>query len=554
MKCEFTPATERALAEAAHWSRPADCDELQAPALLLGLLSESECRAALMLARRGIDAAAVRRRWPDLVRSPSGGPVAGEPGCGGSTVAGPRATSRRFSADLDASLAAACERLVDYPRPLVLATELLLLGLAAAEHEVAAWLREQGVDPAALEQEIHRLAGHRPGPLPWDEPPPPEVAASTGPPADRQILTEIAPQARPENGTEPAPELPPGEQVRVLRVVDAAANRAREGLRAVEDYVRFVLDDRHLTEQLKRLRHDLTAQLARVPLARRLAARETQADVGTRLTTDSERRRHDTAGVLAANFTRLQEALRSLEEFGKLLDADLAAALEQLRYQTYTLQRAVEITQRSLRRLDRARLYVLIDGRKSPEEFAALAQSLVDAGVHVIQLRDKRLDDRRLLERARLLREVARSTQTVFMMNDRPDLALLAGADGVHLGQEELSVKDARSVVGPDALVGVSTHSIRQARQAVLDGADYIGAGPTFPSGTKAFDAFPGVEFLRAVAGEIRLPAFAIGGIDRENLPEVLATGIGRVAVSRAVTAAPDPAAAARELLAALED
>ena len=346
------------------------------------------------------------------------------------------------------------------------------------------------------------------------------------------------------------PEPATQEQVGLLRVIDAAANRGREGLRVVEDYVRFVLDDHHLTGQMKRLRHDLTALLSRVPVGRRLAARETQADVGTRLTTPAEYRRRDATGVLTANFTRLQESLRTLEEFGKLLDPDLAAELEQLRYRAYTLQRAVHFTDTSLERLGQARLYVLIDAAPSQQQFTAIVRSLVAAGVHVIQLRDKRLDDRKLLERARLLRRLTCCGQTLLIINDRPDLAVLAAADGVHVGQEELTVKDARTIVGPEALVGVSTHSIEQARQAVLGGANYIGVGPTFPSGTKQFDEFPGLGLLRAVAAEIRLPAFAIGGISRENLPQVLATGLRRIAVSGAVTTAGDPAAAVRELLA----
>jgi len=345
----------------------------------------------------------------------------------------------------------------------------------------------------------------------------------------------------------------PQDQVRVLRVIDAAMNRGREGLRVVEDYVRFVLDDAHLTGEMKRLRHELTDAFSGVPMGRRLAARETQADVGTSVTLSSESTREDPRGVLTANFTRLEESLRTLEEFGKILDPALAAKVEQLRYRAYTLHRAVEITRESLQRLGQARLYVLIDARSSAEEFAALVRSLVDAGVDVLQLRDKTLDDRRLLDRARLLGELTRQSPTLFIMNDRPDLAVLARADGVHVGQEELTVKDARTIVGPDALVGVSTHSVEQARQAVLDGANYIGVGPTFPSGTKHFDELPGLELLGAVAAEVRLPAFAIGGIAPENLPEVLATGFDRIAVSGAVTTASDPAAAARELLAGLK-
>lgn len=321
----------------------------------------------------------------------------------------------------------------------------------------------------------------------------------------------------------------------------------------VEDYARFVLDDRHLTEQCKRLRHDLATALTPILPAHRLAARETMADVGITVTTPSEQRRGSLADVLAASFARLQEALRSLEEFGKLVDPPMAAAVEQLRYRSYTLHRAVEITRCSLERLAKARLYVLIDARPSAEEFERLVRGLVTAGVHVLQLREKRLDDRRLLERARVLRRLTRGTDTLLVMNDRPDLAALARADGVHVGQEELSVKDARAIVGPDALIGVSTHSVEQARQAVLDGANYIGVGPTFPSATKQFAEFPGVECLRAVAAEIRLPAFAIGGITVDNVNQVLATGTGRIAVSSGVLSVSDPERAVAEFLAALD-
>jgi thiamine-phosphate pyrophosphorylase len=194
----------------------------------------------------------------------------------------------------------------------------------------------------------------------------------------------------------------------------------------------------------------------------------------------------------------------------------------------------------------------LIDGRSTPDEFAGLARSLVSAGAHMIQLRDKRLEDRSLLQRARMLREITSHGRVVFIMNDRPDLAVLAQADGVHIGQEEISVKDARTIVGPQAIVGVSTHSIVQARQAVLDGASYIGVGPTFPSETKQFERFPGTELLRAVAAEIRLPAFAIGGIGLESLPLVLQTGFRRVAIGAAIAQAPAPASAAQAFLAAL--
>jgi len=346
---------------------------------------------------------------------------------------------------------------------------------------------------------------------------------------------------RTDGGAEPDPA--------VLRVLDAAANRAREAARALEDFARFVLDDRHLTGLCKQLRHALAKLTGRVPLAARLGMRQTEADVGTSLSTPGEQRREHPAALIEANCSRLQEALRSLEEFAKLHDPHAAAEYRALRYQSYTLQRALHITHQSAQRLAHARLYVLIDGRGSPGEFERLVRSLVHAGVNLIQLRDKQLDDRTLLERARCLRKLTQGTDTLFVMNDRPDLAHLSRADGVHVGKEDLSVKDARAIVGPGGLIGVSTHSIEQARQAVIDGADYIGCGPVFPSDTKQFQRFPGVELLRAVASEIRLPAFAIGGISRANLPEVLETGIQRVAMSSAILEADDPGAEARAVL-----
>jgi thiamine-phosphate pyrophosphorylase len=126
-------------------------------------------------------------------------------------------------------------------------------------------------------------------------------------------------------------------------------------------------------------------------------------------------------------------------------------------------------------------------------------------------------------------------------MNDRPDLAVLTDADGVHVGQEELTVRHARRIVGPNRLIGVSTHNIEQARKAVEDGADYLGVGPVFSSQTKAFPELAGLEFVRQVAEEIRLPWYAIGGINPENLPELLSAGATRIAISHAVCSSASP-------------
>jgi thiamine-phosphate pyrophosphorylase len=358
----------------------------------------------------------------------------------------------------------------------------------------------------------------------------------------------------------------------VERIVDASLNRAGEGLRVVEDYVRFVLDDAHLTEQFKRLRHDLAQAAAAFPLPERHAARDVDEDVGTAISTPAEGRRADAWAVCAASLERAKQSLRSLEEFGKVAHGDVAPAFEALRYRLYTLEAALGRTVDAVERLAGVRLYVLVDGCDSENEFERLIEQLVAAGVGAIQLRDKRLGDRELVARARLLRRLTSPARTpqgrrsadagadsraepgaawprpLAIINDRADVARIVDADGVHLGQDDVSVADARRVVGPRMLIGASTHSIEEARAAVLAGANYIGVGPTFPSATKSFDEFPGVELVRQVAREIRLPAFAIGGLAAENIGDVLAAGATRIAVGSAVTSAPSPSAAVAAL------
>ncbi len=524
MRSTFTPGAERALAVAAGWISSDESDELGLPEVLLGLLSEPECRAALILARYEIDTASVRRRFPSLCEIPAA------------------AQNRAPSRALNHCLRMVEGLLVEYPQPLELATEHLLLALVVAESDVSRWLQERGLEVEALEAEIHRLAGHEPGPLPLE-------------PLDLELdeprsLAELRQNPHRPTLIDPAA----GDELSVMRIIDAAANRAGEGLRVIEDYLRFHLDDRHLTRLAKQLRHDLTQVLNPYPSGSRHAARETRADVGASLSLPSEVERSDLSAVLVASFKRVEQSLRSLEEFSKTMSPQAAAELEQLRYRVYTLERATDITRLNLERLADAQLYVLIDGGKSTDAFQRLVVSLMTAGVAMVQLRDKQLADRELLARARILRGATQGSNTLFIMNDRPDLAVLSGADGVHVGQEELTVKDARRILGPHGLIGVSTHSLEQARAAVLDGADYLGVGPTFPSGTKPFTEFTGPELLRAVAEEISLPTFAIGGISAANLPQVLAAGCSRIAVSGTVVTATDPAAAARQLLRQLRD
>jgi thiamine-phosphate pyrophosphorylase len=283
-----------------------------------------------------------------------------------------------------------------------------------------------------------------------------------------------------------------------------------------------------------------------------LEARDTQRDVGTGLSTATEETRGSMEQVVQVNFKRVQESLRALEEYSKIRDATWGRTFEGLRYRTYTLERAVLLGSTSRQRLADARLYVLVSGSLCTASVEWTIQEAAAGGAQVFQLREKELDDHELLRRARNARRWTSAAGALFIVNDRPDIARLAEADGVHLGQEDLSVKDARRIMGPDALIGVSTHNVEQLRQAILDGANYVGVGPTFSSATKEFEELAGLEFVRQAAAETTLPAFAIGGVGLENADQVVAAGFRRVAVGHAICTADDPRQVAATLRRAL--
>ncbi|HEX3152274.1 MAG TPA: thiamine phosphate synthase [Gemmataceae bacterium] len=344
----------------------------------------------------------------------------------------------------------------------------------------------------------------------------------------------------------------PTDIVSSARAVDANANRAREALRVLDDYVRFVLDDGVLTAAVKGLRHDLAGLLDQLPASLLNEARETLWDVGTGIMLPGEMTRHSPADVARINLKRLQEALRSLEEYGKVLQPQLVPGLEAIRYRSYTVERIVGIGTDARSQLENAKVYVLLSGSGCLAAVDWTIREAADGGADIFQLREKSLNDRELIERARNVRRWTRETHTLFIMNDRPDIARLVEADGVHLGQDDMSVKDARRILGHGPLIGVSTHTPEQVRKAVVDGASYIGVGPTFASTTKDFKQLAGLEFVRQATAMTTLPAFVIGGVGIENVAEAVAAGAKRVAVGAALCQAEEPGIAAARLRAAL--
>jgi thiamine-phosphate pyrophosphorylase len=509
MSESYTAGAHRALERAQARAKARAAERIEPADLLAALVDEPESRAVQLLREHGLEPERVfevldaqpvspQDQWahgPAIPHSPEYHSVLG-----------------------DAALHA---RRVDRNRPV--GTEHLLAGLVGATGPISQWLTAAGLAHKSLIGRLDESDAVETAPIPMADDIPPLVLSD------------------------------PTEAVDLGRIFDASANRASEGLRVVEDYVRFALDDPMLTRRLKEVRHRLGLALRGLDSEVLLSSRDTPGDVGTHIMTATESARENPRAVLIANFKRTTEALRSLEEFGKLIDVWLGGRFEILRYDMYTLEKLVLTAVTARRTLGAARLCVLVGGVPTLGDLTWVVGEALAGGADVIQLREKNVTDRELLHRAREVRILTAQAKAHFILNDRPDLARLAGADGVHLGQDDVKARDARRILGPRGLLGISTHDREQLENAVLDGAGYLGVGPVFPSTTKEFAEVVGLGFVRLASESTTLPWFAIGGITEENVESVLQAGATRIAVSAAVVRAERPREAAKRLKATLD-
>jgi thiamine-phosphate pyrophosphorylase len=498
MKLEFSPALQLAFARARQFAASDVATQVEPRHLLRGLLAEDEGKAMMLLIRSGATLSGLQAHLGLPAR-----------------IDATELANLPLHPALQSIMIRARDLAVLHADEGTISTDHVLLALLTDDEVLRKELEGFGFDRERLQANIVGTSS----PLVMDEP---------------LLLDE------------------PAEEIETARILDAGANRSREALRVLEDHARFALNDAFLCRQWKQLRHDLAQALRLLPGSLLLEARDTLHDVGTAISTEQEWQRTSLHAVVQSNVKRLQEALRSLEEYGKIVAVEFAQQIEKIRYQSYTLEGAVVQGSKSRERLADAQLYVLVTDALCRVSLVGTVKEAALGGAQIIQLREKDLDDRTLLARARDVREVTRASGVVFIVNDRPDIARLADADGVHLGQDDLPIREARRIVGPGALIGVSTHNLDQVRRAILEGADYIGVGPTFPSQTKDFAACAGLDFIHHALAETSLPAFAIGGIDLDNVAQVPAAGACRIAVSHAICRADDPRAVAGQLRQAL--
>ncbi|MDP6925405.1 MAG: thiamine phosphate synthase [Candidatus Scalindua sp.] len=190
--------------------------------------------------------------------------------------------------------------------------------------------------------------------------------------------------------------------------------------------------------------------------------------------------------------------------------------------------------------LHRIRLYVLISNSIATKSVKETTRLVIDGGADAIQLREKTISDSEFIKLAGEVRDIATKNGTLLIINDRVHIARKVNADGVHLGQQDMCALEARDIIGNEKIIGVSTHSITQAKQAQEDGADYIAIGPIYPTRTKDHEPSVGIEIIREISGTVNIPLIAIGAITLDNLDEVLKAGASRIAVCSAIIGSKD--------------
>jgi thiamine-phosphate pyrophosphorylase len=333
-------------------------------------------------------------------------------------------------------------------------------------------------------------------------------------------------------------------QQAIYRILDANLDRAREGLRIIEEWCRFGLNNSSLAEECKKMRQEL-ATLHTWEIRQ---ARDTPADVGTELSHPGEETRESIESLLQANLARIQEALRVLEEYGNLYSSNMGSFCKNLRYRVYTLESHLLTSDRH-KLLYKSPLYLVTSPSNN---LLAIVDDALRGGLTLVQYRDKGTDDNIRLAEAQQLRQLCHNYGALFIVNDRIDLALAVDADGVHLGQQDLPVAFAREILGNHKIIGRSTTNPDEMQSAIAEGADYIGVGPVYKTPTKAGKTPAGLKYVEYAANNCPIPWFAIGGVDLTNINDVTAAGGKRVAVVRAIMESEQPNVTVRQFLSCL--
>ncbi len=336
---------------------------------------------------------------------------------------------------------------------------------------------------------------------------------------------------------------PPSDN-RIAQLIDANLDRAREGLRVLEDWCRFGLKREDFSISIKDWRQQLGAYHHSIYRNARL----TSSDPAMGVSHPLQKKRSTPEQIVIANSSRVQEALRVIEEFTRITDPNLSQIATNIRYKTYEIEiKIIKSKKGNYRReiLEASSICLITSNTESLQEIVLQA---LKTGIRIVQYREKALIDSKRIDQAKALASLCREHNSLFIVNDRIDISLAVNADGVHLGQEDMPTEIARKLLGPEKIIGRSTHCLKDIKKAEHEGCDYIGIGPVFASKTKK-DLKPlGIDYLRKGLMATNLPAFAIGGINISNINQIHQMNKIKIAVANAIMNSNSPTLAIKSL------
>ncbi len=337
---------------------------------------------------------------------------------------------------------------------------------------------------------------------------------------------------------------PPSDN-RIAQLIDANLDRAREGLRVMEDWCRFGLKRKDFSIQIKHWRQ----QLGKHHHSMYRKARRTSTDPGIGISHPLQQIRSAPEEVFIANSSRVQEALRVIEEFTRITDPKLSELATKIRYETYEIEIRIIKAKEGLEIRNILKDCSICFITSTNQNLKEIVLQALKAGIKIVQYREKLQSDYEKVNQARDLAALCKKYNSLFIVNDRIDIALAVDADGIHLGQKDMPTNIARKIIGSEKIIGRSTHSIEEIKRAEEEGCDYIGIGPIFQSKTKKDLSPVGTSYLREGLNITKLPAFAIGGINNSNLDQLKSITNIKIAVSDAITNCNDPFSKTKELL-----
>jgi len=340
------------------------------------------------------------------------------------------------------------------------------------------------------------------------------------------------------------------EDLRIAQIIDANLDRAREGLRVLEDWARFALGRKDLVKRFKNFRQILGKNHLKIYKE----SRNFTYDKCAGLSHPEQFKRNNTLSIISSNAARVQEALRVIEEYSREHNQILSNISAEIRYEIYSLEILLLEAQSNnslLKILQENNLYFIT---LETDNLLDKIKNILEGGVKIIQLRCKHGKDSDNLKLAFKIRKLCDNFGALFLINDRVDIALACKADGVHLGQSDMDIKYARNILGFSKIIGISASNEKDIKKAIQDGCDYLGIGPVFTTKTKKEKLPLGIDTIKSLTRDISIPWFAIGGINKENISLLKENNICKVAVISDLIYAKNPKEKAIMIIKSLND